>query len=71
MEKDQRGFLRMGMGKRKRRGETHLLLDERKLIEIASEEVHLALLSLRVRVLRQVAVVLPSFVEGNLKLDDL
>jgi len=41
------------------------------LVEIAREEVHLALLRLAVRVLGQVAVVLARLVERDLELDDL
>lgn len=50
---------------------TNLLLHERQLIEVASEEVHLALLSLRVGVLENVLVLLLRLIERDLELDDL
>lgn len=51
--------------------QTHLLLHERELVEVAREEVHLALLRLAVRVAREVAVVLARLVQRDLELDDL
>lgn len=50
---------------------THLLLHERELVEIACEEVHLALLSFAVGVLEHILVLLLRLVQRNLELDDL
>jgi hypothetical protein len=50
---------------------SHLLLYKSELVEVAREEVHLALLSLRVGVLEHVLVLLLGLIEGDLELDDL
>lgn len=50
---------------------TDLLLHERELVEVAREEVHLALLGLAVRVLGKVAVILARLVKRDFELDDL
>lgn len=49
----------------------YLLLNESELVEVAREEVHLALLGLRVGVLEHVLVLLLSLIERDLEFDNL
>lgn len=51
--------------------QTDLLLNNVELVEVAHEEIHLALLSLAVRVLDNVLVLLSCLIELDFQLDNL